>query len=418
MKKEKTKKTPKQKAKIALKVLIGIIISIAIIAGIIAIVNLISVKSSQAFIDSIDKVEYTSQLEPIVDNDGYYTFTTDEDMKVVQLTDVHIGAGFLSTKKDSMAINAVSAMLKEEKPDLVIVTGDIAYPVPFQSGTFNNKNGAKLFASLMEKLGVYWCLGFGNHDTEAYSYYNRENIAKTIYSDKKTYPHCLFQSGPEDVDGYGNYIIKQKNTKGEINQGFIVLDSHSYTDNDYFGVMWKYDCVHKNQIEWYENEINALTKENNGNTPKTLMFYHIPIKEMQDAYYEYRDNGFEDTENAKYLFGKDGEKDAVVYSSSKNNGLFDKCLELKSTQGMFFGHDHLNSFAIDYKGVQLTYGLSVDYLAYPGIMKFGSQRGCTVLTIHPDSTFQTKQENYYQDKYKTVKEKENVSMDDMYANEK
>ena len=35
-----------------------------------------------------------------------------------------------------MALNAVAAMVTAEKPDLVIVTGDIAYPVPFQAGTF------------------------------------------------------------------------------------------------------------------------------------------------------------------------------------------------------------------------------------------------------------------------------------------
>lgn len=417
MEKTKTKKTPKQRLKIFLKIILGILIAIGIIAGVIALINTISVKSSKAFINSIDKIEYENQLEPVIDDDGYYTFTTDKDMKVIQLTDVHIGAGFMSTKKDSMAINAVSAMLTEEKPDLVVVTGDISYPVPFQAGTFNNKNSAKLFALLMEKLGVYWCLGFGNHDTEAYSYYTREDIANTIYSDKEAYPHCLFQIGPDEVDGYGNYIIKQKNTKGEINQGFVVVDSHSYTDNDYLGIMWKYDCVHKNQVEWYENEINALTKENNGKTPKTLMFFHIPPKEMQDAYYEYRDNKFNDTENARYLYGKDGEKDAVVYSSSKNNGLFDKCLELGSTQCIFFGHDHLNSFAMDYKGIKMTYGLSVDYLAYPGIAKFGAQRGCTIIDVHPDATIEIKQENYYQDKYKTIKAKEAVSMNDMYEKE-
>lgn len=403
----------KKIGKIILKVLLGIVIAVAVIALIIAIVNIITVKSDKNFIKSIDPVQYEAQLQPKLDDDGYYTFTTDENMKVLQLTDVHIGGGMLSSKKDIMAINAVAAMVNEEKPDLVIVTGDIAYPVPFSSGTFNNRNGAVVFADLMEQLGVYWCLAFGNHDTEAYSYYTRADISK-VYSNKEKYPHCLYQAGPDDVDGYGNYIIKEKNTVGETIQAYVMIDTHSYVDNDILGILWKYDCTHENQISWYESEIKRLTEENLGKTPKSLMFFHMPVMEMQEAYYEYRDNGFKDTENAKYLFGKAGEKDAVVYSSALNYGLFDKCLELGSTQGMYFGHDHLNNFSISYKGIQMTYGHSIDYLAYIGISKYGLQRGCTVINVHQDGSFDTTQENYYQDKYKSVNQKESVSMEDMY----
>lgn len=411
-KKEKIKKTPKQRLKIFLKVLLCIILVIAVAVGACAIVSVVGIKSNKSFIDnSVNAVAYDNQLEPTLDDDGYFTFTTDNDFRVMQLTDVHIGAGFLSTKKDNMALNAVASMIDTEKPDLVIVTGDVAYPVPFQAGTFNNKNSAKLFADLMEKLGVYWCLAFGNHDTEAYSYFTREDIAK-LYENRDNYPHCLFQSGAKEVDGVGNYVIKLKNTKGEITEAFYMFDSHSYTDNDYFGIMWKYDCVHKNQIEWYNNTLADFANENNGKTPKSLAFMHIPILEFKDAYDEYRDNGFKDTENVKYVYGRAGEHNDVVYSGSKNNGLFDAFLNSNSTQGAFFGHDHLNNFALNYKGVQLTYGYSIDYLAYSGISKYGLQRGCTIITIKPDGSFDCQLENYYQDKYQALNPKESVLMQD------
>lgn len=416
-KKDKSKLTPKQKAKKAIKIIAFIICIIAVICGAFGVVSIVGNASNKSFIEnSVPAVEYQNQLEPTVDNNGYYTFTTDNDFKVVQLTDVHIGGGFMSIKKDSMAINAVAAMLKEEKPDLVIVTGDIAYPVPFQAGTFNNRNGAVIFAQLMEKLGVYWCLGFGNHDTEAYSYFTREDIS-AVYSNHDKYPHCLFQTGPDDVDGYGNYVINVKNTAGKIVQSFFIFDSHSYTDNDYFGIMWKYDCVHDNQIQWYRDQVKALTEENGGEIPKSLAFMHIPVMEMQEAYYEYRDNDFKDTQDVQYLYGTAGEHSAVVYSSAKNNGLFDAFLEEGSTKNIFFGHDHLNNFALMYKGIQMTYGYSVDYLAYKGIAKFGSQRGCNIITVKPDSSHQCKLENYYQDKYSAVKSKEAVSMGDYYGEE-
>lgn len=410
----KQKLIPKQRGKKALKILLIIILITAILAGCIAVINTVGNASNRNFInDSVKTVEYTEQLEPTLEDDGSYTFVTDRDFKAVQLTDVHIGAGFMSIKKDNMALNAVTAMLTQEKPDLVIVTGDIAYPVPFQAGTFNNKSSAILFAELMEKLGIYWCLGFGNHDTESYSFFSREDISK-LYSDHKKYPHCLFTEGPEDVDGCGNYVINIKNTKGKITQSLFVFDSHSYTDNDVFGIMWKYDCVHENQVQWYRDKIANLTEQNSGEVPKSMAFMHIPVVEMREAYYEYRDNGFADTEDVKYLYGTAGEKSDVVYSSDKNCGLFDAFLEEGSTQNVFFGHDHLNNFSLIYKGIRFTYGYSIDYLAYSGISKFGAQRGCNIIMIHPDGSYDCTLENYYQDKYQSVNAKEKVDMGKFY----
>ena len=411
VKKEKVKKTPKEKAKKAGKVILIILIVIAVIAAVAAIVNGVSVKSERKFIDSsLSAVDYSEQLVPELDESGSYTFTTDRDFKVLQLTDVHIGSGFMSVKKDQNAINAVAAMIAEEKPDLVIVTGDVAYPVPFQSGTFNNKPGAITFASLMEKLGVYWCMCYGNHDTEAYSFYDREDISKKVYTDKKTYPHCLFQIGDDKADGYGNYVVKLKNSKGAVTQCFYMIDSHAYTDGDYFGIMWKYDAIHKNQVEWYERSVEEITKENGGVQPKSLAFFHIPPIEMNDAYQEFKKAGNKDTENVKYKYGKIAEADEVICASKYNNGMFDAFAKY-GTQGVFFGHDHLNTLSVNYKGVQLTYGYSIDYLAYNGINKYGLQRGCTVITVKPDGSFDNKGENYYQDKYKAVKEKESVILD-------
>lgn len=402
-----------KKGKIALKIIISLVLIVAIVFGCLAVVNVVGVKANSKFINSIEPVSYENQLEPTLDENGRYTFVTDKEFKILQLSDIHIGAGFMSIKKDNMAINAVAAMITEEKPDLVVVTGDITFPVPTRAGTFNNKENAKLFASLMEQLGVYWCAALGNHDSESYAYFSRQAVGELYESGD--YPHCLFQCGDESIDGVGNYTINIKNSNGEITQSLIMLDSHSYIKGNIPGVDWKYDCIHENQIAWYENEIKELTAENNGVTPKSLAFFHIPIQEMQTAYYEYRDNDFTDTEDVKYYYGETGEIDIVVYPSEKNYGFFDKAAELGSTQGMFFGHDHLNNISLEYKGIRLSYGYTIDYLAYKDIKNYGSQRGCTVITVMPDGNFDSYTENYYQDKYQPVNAKEQVSMEPYYS---
>lgn len=407
--KEKIKRTPRQRFGIFLRILLIILLVIAIFAVIIACLNKISVNNNRKFIGQIRPKPILDQLEPEFDHEGYCNFYTDEEFKVMQLTDVHIGGGFLSEKKDKMAINAVAAMVQEEKPDLVVVTGDVSFPVPYIAGTFNNKSSAKLFAELMEKLDVYWCVTFGNHDTESYSYFSREAISE-LYSNTEAYPHCLFNPGPVDVDGYCNYVINVKKTSGQITQSLIMLDSHSYVDNDYFGIMWKYDTIHKNQVEWYENTLNFLADSNNGNMPKSLCFFHIPVPEYKVAWDEYNEN--KNTDNVKYNYGKAGESGKVIYTSNYNYGFFDKAVELGSTQAMFCGHDHLNNFSVEYKGIQLNYGYSIDYLAYSNIDKYGLQRGCTIIDIKPDGSFESHLENYYQDKYTPTAEKEEVLMVD------
>lgn len=416
-----TKKTKKKSGKVALKVIACIMTAVVLLVAVGVVVSLMGNKANTEKALSFETVQIENQLVPEKDENGYWTFTADRDFKVLQLTDIHIGGGWMSLKKDAMALNAVAAMVTAEKPDLVVITGDASYPVPFQAGTFNNLSSAKIIAALMEKLGVYWTICFGNHDTEAYSFYSREDISK-FYS-SEDFKYCLFQTGPEDVDGYGNQIINIKNSKGIITQSLFVFDSHSYIDGDYFGIMWKYDNIHENQIEWYKNAISQLNEENNEvykslgskkkSDIKSVAFFHIPLAEYREAWYEYADNGFKDTENVELYYGVAGEDNKVVYCGTGSDELFETMQELGSTKGIFCGHDHENNFSLDYKGIRLTYGMSVDYLAYPGIYKMGSQRGCTVINFAPDGSFECSAENYYQDKYTTLYDKEKVTMQEV-----
>lgn len=430
-KKENTSKNFKASKKkgAGKKALKAICIILCIIFAFVSVTTAVSAIGDSATMKkakSFKKVEIDGQLVPQKDESGNWTFTTDREFKVLQLTDVHIGGGWMSLKKDSMAINAVAAMVTAEKPDLVIVTGDISYPVPFQAGTFNNKISAKIFAQLMDSLGVYWTMTMGNHDTESYSYFSREQIGALYESDE--YKYCIFEKGDEKTDGVGNQVINIKNSDGIITQSLFTFDSHSYTDGDYFGIAWKYDNIHENQIQWYSDTLDELNSQNNSvykklglteqSNIKSLAFFHIPLTEMKDAWDEYCENGCKDTDDVKLVYGVAGETGKVVYCGMHEDNLFEAMLDKNSTQGVFFGHDHKNNISFNYKGICLTYGMSVDYLAYMGIYKQGAQRGCTVITVNPNGTFDYSQQSYYQEKYTSLYEKEEVTMQDVtYAQE-
>ena len=409
----KTEVRTRNGKKLALKILLGVLVALALFICVTAAVSVIGNSANTKKARSFTPVQYDAQLVPELDENGNYCITADRDVKILQLTDVHIGGGWMSLKKDAMALNAVAAMVTAEKPDLVIVTGDVGYPVPFQAGTFNNKASAKIFAALMEQLGVYWTLGFGNHDTELYSYFNREKMAKFYERDDLKY--CIFRSGPADVDGYGNQVINVKDSRGLITQSLYVFDSHSYTGGDFLGILWKYDNIHANQIDWYRAQVAANDAANRAIDPaaapvKSCAFFHIPLREYKDAWTAYVNNGFENTPDVTVHYGTAGETGKVVFCGIGEDDLFETFEELGSTQAVFCGHDHYNNFSLDYKGIRLTYGYSVDYLAYPGIYKKGAQRGCTVITLSPDGSFTCAGESYYQDKYRSEYAKEDVTM--------
>ena len=151
-------------------------------------------------------------------------------------------------------------------------------------------------------------------------------------------------------------------------------------------------------IKAIQGDVNGGLFEQYG-TVKTLAFFHIPLVEMADAWNEFEKNNFKDTENFKYTDGIIAEGGRRVYCGYGEDDLFEKMLELGSTKAMFNGHDHINNTTFEYKGIIFSYGYSIDYFAYSGIDKLGSQRGCTMITCKPDTTFTIDKYNYYSDRY-------------------
>ena len=411
-----------------LKFLLGFVVGFVAVALVLCIgltiANKISEDSMNAYIDTFDRVEYESQLKPEIDEFGNYVFVTDGDFKIMQITDAHIGGGCLSRTEDKKAMNAVAAMIATEKPDLVVSTGDMASAY-LNSGTLNNEYAHKYFIRLMENLGVYWTVTLGNHDSEIYNSLERDEVGAMYDHSKNQY--SLFSIGPEGVDGVGNHVVAIKNTQGIVTQLLVMIDTHAYTEDDPMGLNWDYDYVKESQIEWYRGVVNTYSAHNKSElpyisedelpcskseleTPKSLAFFHIPLLEVRDAYWKYVNNGCQNTADCKFIKGNPGEKDPVVFPSETRTALFDTMVELGSTQGMFYGHDHLNNFVMEYKGIIMSYGYSIDYFAYGGIDKCGYQRGCQMITVHPDGGFEIKHENYYQDKYVPLYEKEEVDM--------
>lgn len=297
--------------------------------------------------------------------------------RILQLTDIHIGGSLSTRKKDKLALAAVEKVVKNANADFVAVTGDMVYPMPWLlQGSFNNLKSSKMFASLMESLGVEWTVVFGNHDSEVWAKLNKQELADFYASQ----PHCHFQKGDPNIFGVGNYCIPLLNEDGSLNTALMFIDSNAYLTWNFFS---GFDVIHDDQIEWYKKEIAALSTD--GKVAPSLAFFHIPPKEFKEGW----DKCYRGSKEATYHLGFVEEKDNYFgYPKQKTGKFFEEMVKLGSCKGMFMGHDHLNTLSMTYQGIRLTYGMSIDYNAYSGIDKLVTQRGGTLIDIFDDGSFE------------------------------
>lgn len=417
----KNKKTKKSLGKRILKILLRVIAVIASIYILIFMINVGASMSLRQYIKSFDPVDYSKvdRVIPEIDEEtGYYALTTDRELKIMMLTDIHIGGGIWSTKQDRKTVYEITAMLQKEKPDLVILDGDNTFAVPGPvyngGGTLNNAMVARDVITLFEHQGVYFSTVFGNHDTEVFDYTSRPNLAKVYESDK--YKYCIFDSNYTDSDAkipsVSNQIILVKNTDGNIRKSILLMDSNAYVDNSIKSVLkWDYDTIHDAQVDWAASELKKL------GSPKTMAFFHIPTSEFRISYEELAKNDFKPTLDSGYISGVWDEKvDKTAKSRIWYGGIFkkkednekslanvDKFFETLGPDGMnvlescFSGHDHVNNAAVMYKGVVLGYGYSIDNLAYDDIDKSGLQRGAVVFNIDKKGGWNMNYRNAYKD---------------------
>ena len=94
-----------------MRVLGVIVCLILVFVCVTTIITVVGDKANMKKALSFTPAQYDAQLVPGKDADGNWSFTCDRPFKVLQLTDIHIGAGWMSLKKDSMVLNAVAAMV-------------------------------------------------------------------------------------------------------------------------------------------------------------------------------------------------------------------------------------------------------------------------------------------------------------------
>lgn len=339
----------------------------------------------QTYINSVPYVEHNVNGIEYDEATGIYTITkSKDDFKILHLTDIHLGGSLYSYDKDICALEACYEEILYTHPDLVIVTGDICYPLGVISMSLNNSSPVYQFATFMRNIGIPWAFAYGNHDTEKIAAASKEEINEIYKSlSYKTSKNLLYPYIQPEITGRNNQIIVIRNSDGTFNNALFLLDSNAYTGE---GIN-SYDYIHDDQVEWYANEVKRLSKEE-GKMIKSLAFFHIPLQEYRTAYELYARGSSE----VKYFCGENYKGIINTVNCSKYpSKLFSTMKKLGSTTGVFCGHDHYNNISLEYQGIRLTYGMSIDYLAMPGIARRNKQRGGELITLHRDGSWDLEQ---------------------------
>lgn len=180
----------------------------------------------QPYISSVSRVDHNENAIEYDDSTGTYTITkSQDDFKILQLTDIHLGGSVQSASKDLKAIKAVYKLIEYTKPDFVMATGDLVFPLGIMSYSLNNNVPVTQFASFMSNIGIPWAFVYGNHDTEMTATYSKEELDELFKSVSfKTTKNLLYPYTQPPITGRNNQIIKINNQDGSLNQVlFFVL---------------------------------------------------------------------------------------------------------------------------------------------------------------------------------------------------
>ena len=242
--------------------------------------------------------------------------------KIVQITDLHYKLG---VKASEQGLACVREMVQTEKPDLVVVTGDIIYSAPADSTL-------SVVLKTFAQLGVPFCMTFGNHD------YDFKTPAVALYNQMQKTPNCVM---PVLQGKNTDYSLPILSSNGKRTAAVLYcIDTHN---KPAIGGIGGYQWISHNQITWYRQRSMVYKQKNGGRPVPSLAFLHIPLPEFNYA-----------TANTQCpMYGSRLEK---AYSPSINSGMFASIKEMGDIMGVFCGHDHDHDYAVSYFNVLLAHG--------------------------------------------------------------
>ena len=248
----------------------------------------------------------------------------------------------------------INYMLDIYEPDLVVLGGD------------NSIGKAETKALEVEELvkpfvehGVYFTIVFGNHDHE-------QGVDKeTLLGYFREYggEYCLAYDAVPALHGTATHNLPVLASKSDdVKFNVWLFDSGNYVADEN-GNRLGYDSVTEDQVEWYKETSKALEKQA-GAKVYSLAFQHIPVGEVYEAMFpeipfeiptlvETYNNGKHYPIIAPNTSTFAGHMFENPSPGVFNHGQFDAMKERGDVLGIYCGHDHINTYELEYEGIIL-----------------------------------------------------------------
>lgn len=345
----------KTKSKKILIVVLSTILSIVMVVVLLLFFPLMGKKHTEVW--SAKQEFKLDQLQTVEKN-------SNQDFKILLLTDTQL---WMNPKDNKACYDQIRKLVAQTTPDLIATVGDNVSGV-------TSRFLLKEWIDVMDSFQIPWAPVFGNHDSEipmTTLNWQGDQLLKSEY--------CLFQKGPSNLYGCGNYAVNITE-KGEPIYTLFLLDNgryYEYEDGSKREIYMGYE-----QIAWYEWNVKGIEKAA-GRLIPSMTFSHFALPEMRQAVEKngiYNESDKSYTISDAYGFGKCAYLPGV---SPVNSGFFDRCLALSSTTHIFCGHDHENNASITHQGITMTYGLKTG--PSPAPWNSAEETGGTIITIHTAS---------------------------------
>lgn len=292
-------------------------------------------------------------------------FNENGKFTILNISDIQDGYPINSLTKDY-----IEKTVDKVNPDLIVLTGDniSGYDVHEKEDA---EKAIREFMDIFEAREIPVAAVFGNHDDEETKLTKEEQLE--VY---ESYDCYVGEKGFCIKDRVGTYNLPiMKNDGSGYGFNLWLTDSGTYnTENDYGG----YACVYKEQIEWYKETAEKLKEENGGKVVPSINFQHIIVPEIYDALKEVKllwfgciirgKNALND-KTRFYTLPDDAVGQLHEYPCPPyyNNGQFDAMLETDDVLATVSGHDHENTFEIDYKGIKIINTPTIGFHSYNDI---------------------------------------------------
>ena len=287
-------------------------------------------------------------------------FAKDGKFKIIQVSDFQDGP-----TQRYLTMDYVLKCVDEYKPDLIVITGDNKFSSTGREklkimGKYFIGKTYKSFMKYFEELGIPVAIVFGNHDLDG-KVSRREQFE--IFS---KYSVCVSEAGEEHLDGCCNFNLPVMSSDGQR----VAYNLWCFDSND--GVL-------ADKLEWYKKTANKLKKENGGENVPSMVFQHHPPLQAIEAVAEAGDN-------------LNGFCHEAVTPDPADKGLqVETMLEQGDVKAIFYGHDHINTYCVPYKGIDLACAPTSGFGYYGDF----DTRGLRYITLDEDGTYETEMVYYY-----------------------